>query len=473
MTSISNLFGSVDSDKLESSVSKLFSSSSGPVDTLKIKSKNRTVLPEIKRTEPKEKQESGEEQEQPSKRQLDQEESESRVEEQQKPTKKKKNKKSADDNDDLESNYFSKLLEEGEKEQVVEAEKEGNKESQENLSDSSDEEEEKGEEVAKSKSLGGATATKVDMKEQELEKAERTIFIGNVPADVITSKKIYKEFKKLFSTNPQSKKNEDGEDDDEENADGDDKGAKDVFKIESIRFRSISFEEALPRKVAFVQHKLHKSRDSVNAYIVYKDKSALKPLLQHLNGFVFHDHHLRIDSVAHPAPHDNKRSVFIGNLDFEELEENLWKNFSPCGEVEYIRIIRDSKTNMGKGFAYVQFKDFQSVNKALLLNEKKINGNGRKLRVSRCKNMRKSQPAQNSSRYLNDAQRTKLGRAKKILGKADRATAGGKLTIEGVRATKGDTTPGLKGKKNRSKSGRVTKRSIAFKNSMKEMAKKG
>lgn len=89
-----------------------------------------------------------------------------------------------------------------------------------------------------------------------------------------------------------------------------------------------------------------------------------------MNAVVFQDHHLRVDSVAHPAPHDKKRSIFVGNLDFEEIEESLWKHFEPCGDIEYVRIIRDSKTNMGKGFAYVQFKDLQSVNKALLLNEK-------------------------------------------------------------------------------------------------------
>ncbi|KAL3234494.1 Nucleolar protein 12 [Nakaseomyces bracarensis] len=287
----------------------------------------------------------------------------------------------------------------------------------------------------------------------EVEKATRTIFVGNLSNEIITSKKVYKEFQRLFS-----KVN----DDDEEHK----------LSIESIRFRSISFDEALPRKVAYVQQKLHKSRASINAYVVYKEKSALlNKIISTLNGHIFNGRHLRIDSITHPAPQDKQRSVFVGNLDFEEDEESLWKHFGTCGDIEYVRIIRDSKTNMGKGFAYVQFNELQSVSKALLLNEKpmvSVNEHlkKRKLRVTRCKNIKKNIPIVGSSKYLTDGQRTKLGRAKKVLNKAERAKLAKEVTVEGVRAKK-DTTGGSsvlkKKKKERSKTGRVTKRSIAFK----------
>lgn len=68
------------------------------------------------------------------------------------------------------------------------------------------------------------------------------------------------------------------------------------------------------------------------------------------------DRHIRVDSVAHPAEQDHKRCIFVGNLDFEAQEEKLWRYFASCGKVESVRIIRDSKTNVGKGFAYVQFE---------------------------------------------------------------------------------------------------------------------
>lgn len=290
----------------------------------------------------------------------------------------------------------------------------------------------------------------------EVEKAARTIFVGNLSNEIITSKKIYKEFQKLFSNI---------NDDDEEKK----------LPIDSIRFRSISFDEALPRKVAYVQQKLHKSRASINAYVVYKEKSALiNKVISTLNGHIFNGRHLRIDSITHPAPQDKQRSIFVGNLDFEEDEESLWNHFGTCGDIEYVRIIRDSKTNVGKGFAYVQFKELQSVNKALLLNEKLMKSanehlKNRKLRVTRCKNIKKNTPiVGTNSKYLTEGQKTKLGRAKKVLNKAERARLAQEVTVEGMRASK-DSAGGKsvlkKKKKERSKDGRVSKRSAAFKKS--------
>lgn len=429
-SSIDTLFGAVDSNKIESSVSKLFSGSSGPIDNLQVKSRKRTVLPPVIRAEETQVQSESE----------SSKEDEENVPAQKKQKKSKKN----DDDEDLEGRYYAKLIDNDDKED----------------SELKDEDFKKASAPAVNQ-----VAKKVDLKDDELEKADRTIFVGNITNTAITSKLIYKEFKKLFSMDLTKKDNDEEEDDEEE------KIKENKFAIESIRFRSISFDEALPRKVAFVQQKLHKSRESVNAYIIFKNKSVIKSVAAKLNGTLFHDHHLRVDLVSHPAPHDNKRSVFVGNLDFEEDEENLWNHFGSCGDIEYVRIIRDPKTNLGKGFAYVQFKDFQSVNKALLLNDKQMikknqaEKKGRKLRISRCKNMKKVQNGSGKDRSgrLSESQKTKFGRAKKVLGKADRATVGQEITVEGLRANKGEGASHLKKKKQRSKTGRVTQRSQAFK----------
>lgn len=162
----------------------------------------------------------------------------------------------------------------------------------------------------------------------ELDKSNRTVFLGNVPSNAISSKTDYKTLKAHFST---------------------------AGKISSVRFRSVAFSEQIPRKAAFVNHKLHEKQKTVNAYIVYKDAAGARKALT-LNGSVVLDRHIRVDSVAHPAKQDHKRCVFVGNLDFEAREENLWRHFGPCGKVEYTRVVRDSKTNVGKGFAYVQFE---------------------------------------------------------------------------------------------------------------------
>ncbi|AJU05145.1 AAR_G0048990.mRNA.1.CDS.1 [Saccharomyces cerevisiae] len=457
-SAIDNLFGNIDEKKIESSVDKLFSSSCGPINKLEVKSKTRTVLPDSKKRERA--AEADQEEKEASKPDV----SDEQTEEVALPkVKKAKKSKRNDEDEDLEARYYAKLLNE-------EAETEDDKPT-----------------VTKTDETSvplTSAAKKVDFKEDELEKAERTVFIGNILSTVITSKKVYKEFKKLFGTNPIAETEESGNEKEEESSK---KSDNNEFAIESIRFRSISFDEALPRKVAFVQQKFHKSRDTINAYIVYKNKSAVRKICSNLNAVVFQDHHLRVDSVAHPAPHDKKRSIFVGNLDFEEIEESLWKHFEPCGDIEYVRIIRDSKTNMGKGFAYVQFKDLQSVNKALLLNEKPMKSQkqedentkkptkkARKLRVSRCKNMKKGTTIGTGldRNGLTDSQRTRAGRAKKILGKADRATLGQEITIEGLRAKKGEGSTHLKKKKQRSATGRVTKRSIAFKKAQAEKSKK-
>ena len=433
MSSIDNLFGDIESKKTESNVNDIFNQKSNALDTVSIKSKLRTILPSIKK-----KRKSVEEKEDVD---------DTKVIE---PVAKKSKKKSdGEGEDDLEGKYFAKMLDD----------------------DNDDDKDTKKEEDEETKPARSESAKKIDLKEDELEKAERTVFIGNVTNEVITSKDKFKLFKKLFSADPNPK-----EDDDEENKE------KDLYSIESIRFRSISFKEALPRKVAFAQQKFHESREAVNAYIVYKNKKSVRPILKKLNGTIFEKRHLRVDSVIHPTPHDKKRSIFVGNLDFEEDEESLWQHFKNCGEIEYVRIIRDSITNMGKGFAYVQFYELQSVNKALLLNDKPMisvnttatKKKNRKLRVTRCKNMRKERDSNNRRNdnkkfdKLNESQKTKMGRAGRVLGKADKATLGKQLTIEGLRATKGDKVSHLKRKKQRSKTGRVTKRSIAFKKKAQE-----
>ena len=37
-------------------------------------------------------------------------------------------------------------------------------------------------------------------------------------------------------------------------------------------------------------------------------------------------------------------------------EENIRIHFEDCGEIENVRVIRDRKTNLGKGFCYILFK---------------------------------------------------------------------------------------------------------------------
>lgn len=444
MSAFSSLFGNSSTDK---SVETLFSSA-GPVDKSLLHQK-RTVLdlpPEPIQAEELESEEE------------ESEESEEEVVDKKKEAKKqKKEAKHKEENEGLEAEYFAKLMDEDDQE-----EKEEKAESESKSESESESEEETKQEKPEPKEKKESAAKSVDLREEELEKAERTVFVGNVSNTVITDKKVYAKFKKLFN---------------------------DIGPVASIRFRSIAFDEALPRKLAFAKRALHSLRDAANAYVVFKEKTPSRKAPARLNATVFEHHHLRVDHVAHPAPKDNKRTIFVGNLDFEEKEETLWRYFNlhTDNDVELVRVVRDSKTNMGKGFALVTFKDTLSVNKALLLNDKPLTGEqeekaekpkkkSRKLRISRAKATAKpsvlspnhvdnARKARHTKARLTDDQKTKLGRAKALLGKSDKRNAG-KVVVEGKRAVKGQRIEGIKGLKGaqgKVKKPRITDRSQRFK----------
>lgn len=448
MSAFSSLFGNASVDE---NVNNLLKSSAGPVGRQDLKARTVIEIPQAEKPQEASASESAESAESAS---------EEEAEEVQQPKQKKR--KQVDEHESLEAEYYSKLLKEEEKENKDKKSKQVEEEKPVESGAESDSDESEAEETKPSEEDTKMTKTSkaktVDLKEDELNKAERTVFVGNVSSSVITSKTTYKSFKKLFSS---------------------------LGKVQSIRFRSIAFEEAVPRKVAFVKKALHNTRDSVNAYVVYKEKEPSKSAASKLNATVFDHHHLRVDHVAHPAPKDNKRTIFVGNLDFEEAEENLWRYFNAKvdDDVESVRVVRDAKTNLGKGFALIQFKDSLSVNKALFLHDKPMINEGddkkkkpRKLRISRAKanakpsilspnhvdNVRKAVKPKTT---MSDEQKTKLGRARSLLGRSDRSTAG-KLIVEGQRASKGQRILGIKGlktAKGKVKKPRITDRSSRFK----------
>lgn len=376
------------------------------------------------------------------------------------------------ENPDLEDKYMSKLL--GDDEDDDDDDEEDNDdEEKEDANEEQEQEQEQTEESEKAAGSDETTSTKekseaptasaakiLDLKDKEFEKAERTIFIGNVPAVVMSNKRETKDFKKFINDFLDCPEH--------------------TNLTESIRFRSIHSTTNAPRKVAFISKEVD-LENVMNSYVVFKKKEDSLRALK-LNGVIYKDFHLRVDHLTHPTKKDNKLSVFVGNLDFQEKEETLWKYFNdkliPKADrkttknvIENVRIVRDSKTSYGKGFAIVQFVDTNYVTQALLLDGKKM-FNKRTLRITRCKKtMRNNETMRKEFSKLNDKQKTVVGRAKQ-LGKSDRHTLG-KLVIEGERATKGKAPIGAGAKigkqrhggrkQRRENSARVTKRSQMFK----------
>lgn len=202
-----------------------------------------------------------------------------------------------------------------------------------------------------------------DTKDVDADKADRTVFLANVSTEVISSKQAKKTLEKHLESIL-------------------DKTATPPEKLESTRFRSLAFSSlSLPKRAAYITKSLMETTTrSCNAYAVYSTAAAARKAVSKLNATQVLDRHLRVDSVAHPSPTDHRRCVFVGNLGFvddetventdakgvtttkkrykvpSDIEEGLWRVFNEkAGKVESVRVIRDPKTRVGKGFAYVQF----------------------------------------------------------------------------------------------------------------------
>lgn len=293
---------------------------------------------------------------------------------------------------------------------------------------------------------------------QELDKAARTVFLGNVSSECISSKTAEKALKKHLESFIADLADHDP-----------------PHKVESIRFRSTAFGSNLPKRAAFAKKEIMDSTTkSTNAYAVYSTKLAALKAVKKLNGTILLNRHLHVDSVAHPTKVDHRRCVFVGNLPFvderpqapdadkpdkkrpsSDVEEGLWVHFAKAGTIESVRVVRDAQTRIGKGFAYVQFVDENGVEAALQLNEKMYPPMlPRKLRVTRCKQEKKKDkprgpaPSKKTNGVYNakisGEEKSKQGRAQAMLGKVAAAKTKEGFVFEGHRASERQGKSGLK-----------------------------
>ncbi|KAI1416968.1 hypothetical protein F5Y13DRAFT_153474 [Hypoxylon sp. FL1857] len=378
------------------------------------------------------------------------------------PQKKDRKRKRKDEHDDLEDKYMRKLAEDTEKEERSEKRRKGEAGQAMNGTTSDQGDSDEDEAPLVHESLLQKTEDHADV---ELDKANRTLFLGNISVEAITSSKA----KKLLTSHLSSPLST------LDSASG-------PHKVESIRFRSTAFSTgAMPKRAAFITKSvMSATTKSTNAYVVYSTPLAARTALKALNGTVILDRHMRVDSVAHPTAVDHRRCVFVGNLGFvddetvvnttaegetttkkrtkvpADIEEGLWRTFGEqAGKVESVRVPRDPKTRVGKGFAYVQFYDANHVESALLLDGKKFPPMlPRALRVSRAKDPRKTALAMertvkskleglngrdkkaHSTKHkpkVTPEQQSQVGRAGKLLGRAAAARQRHGLKGEGRR----------------------------------------
>lgn len=372
--------------------------------------------------------------------------------------------------DDLEESYMRRLAKEEAKEEkkrladkeakrrkVAETEEEQDSSSSSDKDDEDDSVEEDDEDISSPPPVHESQSGLAES--AAIDKSKRTIFLANVSTDAIKSKSAKKTLlAHLSSFLPSLPESET------------------AHAVESLRFRSTAFSStAVPKRASFAKKELmDKTTRSTNAYAVYSTTAAARRAPSALNGTIVLDRHLRVDSVAHPLPVDNKRCIFVGNLGFvdeetneeddedkkskkkkntppSDVEEGLWRVFNthtnaepttsnnptgPSGKsdlVESVRVIRDPKTRIGKGFAYVQFHNENQVESALELDGKKFPPLlPRKLRVVRAKRVtaggKKKQGPGGSNSFNNKKSKkdpaisgSLQGRATRLFGRAGAA----------------------------------------------------
>ncbi len=71
--------------------------------------------------------------------------------------------------------------------------------------------------------------------------------------------------------------------------------------------------------------------------------------------------------------------IIVKNLPYTCTEDELGDFFTDCGKINNVRFIRNSKTKLFKGFAYIEFKQSTSTYAAIKKNG--LEFQGRKLIV--------------------------------------------------------------------------------------------
>ncbi|XP_064211365.1 uncharacterized protein LOC100142251 [Tribolium castaneum] len=218
--------------------------------------------------------------------------------------------------------------------------------------------------------------------EEDPEKLSRTVFIGNLPISSNT-----KQIKQFF---------------------------KKYGNVESVRIRGVPVADPkLPKKVAMIKREFHPDRKGFHGYIRFESRDdAIKST--EADGVLFQEHHLRVCMCDAKESPDEDKAIFVGNLSFYAEEDDLWKTFESCGPIASVRIVRDGKTGIGKGFGFVNFKNSDSV--TLALEMENVTLKDRELRIKlynfkaakNDKKMRKAKKVINAGkrRYAKNAEKT-------------------------------------------------------------------
>lgn len=95
---------------------------------------------------------------------------------------------------------------------------------------------------------------------------------------------------------------------------------------------------------------------------------------------------LNLEALGTDIPHNeaDSRSVFVSNIDFNITPAEIEDHFKSCGDIIRITLFNDNKhlhKNHKLGYAYIEFEDIASVEKALQLHGSVLEGD--KIKIQR------------------------------------------------------------------------------------------
>jgi RNA recognition motif-containing protein len=138
-------------------------------------------------------------------------------------------------------------------------------------------------------------------------------------------------------------------------------------------------------------------------FVLLKESQAAQQAIS-LNGTEFKGNTLRVDWACGSLARDYKRCVFVRNLPYDVTDDELRAEFSEVGEVEYLQVIRDPETSIGKGTAFVCFESKRTADLALKKQGRlfKVNARqGRKLKVIKAREETEYIPEERLNPFIN------------------------------------------------------------------------
>ena len=109
----------------------------------------------------------------------------------------------------------------------------------------------------------------------------------------------------------------------------------------------------------------------------------------------------------------NESRLFVGNLAYQTLENDLQEYFSQAGIVTSVNLMMDKFTGKSRGFAFIEFSTAEEANKAVeMFHNKEFQGRTLTVNIARPKEDR---PPRNSGDYRGEreAGRRESGRGER------------------------------------------------------------